>query len=99
MRIERLVGLYVSDEIIYSKYREKMIPLLQKYNGGFSYDFEISKVLKSETKEKINRLFIIYFPSEESMNLFFSNEEYLDIKEKYFSSSVTEVTEIAKYLK
>ncbi|MFT5661222.1 MAG: hypothetical protein ACI9TV_001868 [Sulfurimonas sp.] len=97
MRVERLVGLYVTDDDGYRKYREGMLPILEMFGGGFSYDFKVSEVLKSEVKEKINRVFIIYFKNEESMNLFFSNKDYVDIKEKYFVSSVSEVTEIAKY--
>jgi len=99
MRVERLVGLYVTDDDMYKKYREAMLPILNTFGGGFSYDFKVSEVLKSEVKEKINRVFIIYFENEESMNLFFSNKEYLDIKQKYFVPSVSDVTEIARYEK
>lgn len=97
MRFERLVGLFVTDEDMYKKYREAMLPILGMFGGGFSYDFKVSEVLKSKVKEKINRVFIIYFENEESMNLFFSNKEYLDIKQKYFLPSVLDVTEIARY--
>jgi len=99
MRFERVVGLYVTDEDMYKKYRDAMTPILKSFGGGFSYDFKISEVLKSEVEEKINRVFIIHFENEESMNLFFSNEKYLNVKEKYFVSSVSDVTEIAKYEK
>jgi len=97
MRIERLVGLCVTDDDMYKRYREEMFPILEKFGGGFSYDFKISEVLKSEVKEKINRVFIIHFQDEGSMDLFFSDKEYLDIKQKYFISSVSDVTEIARY--
>ena len=99
MRFERLVGLYVTDEDMYKKYREAMLPILKIFGGEFSYDFKISEVLKSEVKEKINRVFIIHFKNKESMNLFFSDEEYLNVKEKYFAPSVSDVTEIARYEK
>ena len=99
MRFERLVGLYVTDEDMYKKYREAMLPILGIFGGGFSYDFKVSEVLKSEVKEKINRVFIIHFENEESMNLFFSNKEYLAVKQKYFVPSVSDMTEIAKYEK
>lgn len=99
MRAERLVGLYVTDEDMYKKYREGMLPILEAFGGGFSYDFKVSEVLKSEVKEKINRVFIIYFTNEESMNLFFTDKEYIDIKQKYFVSSVSDVTKIAEYYK
>ncbi|MDD5211104.1 MAG: DUF1330 domain-containing protein [Sulfuricurvum sp.] len=99
MRVERVVGLYITDEDRYKRYREGMLPILEAFGGGFSYDFKVSEVLKSEVKEKINRVFIIYFKNEESMNLFFSDTKYIDIKEKYFVSSVSDVTKIAEYYK
>ena len=99
MRFQRVVGLYVTDEDMYTKYREAMLPILETFGGGFSYDFKVSEVLKSEVEEKINRVFIIYFKNEESMNLFFSNEKYLEIKQKYFLPSVANATEIARYEK
>ncbi|MDQ1297693.1 MAG: hypothetical protein QG558_231 [Campylobacterota bacterium] len=99
MRVERLVGLYVTDEEMYKKYREGMLPILEAFGGGFSYDFKVSEVLKSEVKEKINRVFILYFTNEESMNLFFSDKNYMDIKQKYFVPSVSDVTKIAEYCK
>lgn len=99
MRIERLMGMYITNEDMYNNYRERMTPILKSYGGGFSYDFKVSEVLKSDVKEKINRVFIIYFQNEESMNHFFSDIDYLTIKEKYFTSSVSDITEIAKYEK
>ncbi|MFT5835661.1 MAG: hypothetical protein ACI9RG_000554 [Sulfurimonas sp.] len=99
MRFERVVGLYVTDDDMYAKYREAMLPILKTFGGGFSYDFKIAEVLKSEVPEKINRVFVIYFKDEESMNLFFSNEKYLEVKQKYFIPSVLDATEIARYQK
>ena len=58
MSIERLVGLYITDDDLYQKYREGMFPILKQYGGGFGYDFKISEVLKSEVETPINRLVI-----------------------------------------
>ncbi len=74
-----------------------MIPILLSYGGGFGYDFKISEVLKSKTEAPINRVFTIYFSNEHSMNSFFSNDEYLKIKERHFEKSVTDTTIIATY--
>jgi uncharacterized protein (DUF1330 family) len=95
--MEYLIGLYVTDDKMYTQYREAMFPLLQNYGGGFGYDFKIAQVLKSEAKEPINRVFTIYFKDEQAKNDFFSNEEYLTIKKHYFEKSVSSVIEIAKY--
>ena len=92
-----LVGLNVIDDEAYQLYRDEMTPILLSYGGGFGYDFKISEILKSKTEAPINRLFTIYFSSEDSMNLFFANDEYLKIKERLFEKSVTDTTIIATY--
>lgn len=97
--MEYLIALYVTDDEMYKKYRRAMFPLLQKYGGGFGYDFKIAEVLKSEVDKPINRVFTIYFKDEKSKKGFFLNEEYLTIKKRFFEKSVSSVTEIAKYKK
>ena len=97
MAIEMLVGVNVIDDEAYQKYRDEMAPILKSYGGGFNYDFKVSEVLRSTTKNPINRIFTIYFPDEDSKNSFFSNEEYLQIKQKHFETSVTDTTIIATY--
>ena len=98
MRFERIVGLYITDDDMYTKYRENMTPILLTYGGGFAYDFKIAETLKNESEKPINRLFMIYFKDENAMNDFFSNEEYLKIKKEYFDLSVGSAHEISKYL-
>ena len=97
MAVETLVGLFVTDDDSYQKYREGMFPILQRYGGGFGYDFRVSKVLKAEVDSPINRVFTIYFENEKAMNSFFENEEYLEVRKKYFESSVSSTTIISKY--
>jgi len=92
-----LVGLNVIDDEEYHLYRDEMVSILLSYGGGFDYDFKISEVLKSKTEAPINRVFTIYFSNEGSMNSFFSNDEYLKIKERHFEKSVTDTTIIATY--
>ena len=97
MALEMLVGLNVVDDEVYQSYRDEMTPILKSYGGGFAYDFKVSEVLKSKVEAPINRVFTIYFSSEDSMNSFFSNEEYLEIKKRHFERSVTHTTIIASY--
>ncbi|MBV1908584.1 MAG: DUF1330 domain-containing protein [Kangiellaceae bacterium] len=99
MNHEVLVGLEIVNEVEYQKYRVAMKPILVTYGGGFSYDFKVSDVLHSDTPEPINRVFTIYFESEEKMNSFFSDPKYLEVKEKYFVASVGHTTLIASYHK
>ncbi len=99
MAVEMLVGLNVIDDEEYQLYRDAMSPILLSYGGGFGYDFKISEVLKSKTEAPINRMFTIYFSNEDSMNSFFSNDEYLKIKARHFEKSVTDTTIIATYVR
>ncbi|WP_420888068.1 DUF1330 domain-containing protein [Candidatus Nitronereus thalassa] len=92
-----VVGLNVLDEEVYQSYRDEMTPLLENLGGGFGYDFKVSAVLKSKTREPINRVFTIFFSSEDSMHSFFSNEKYLQIRKKHFEKAVTDTTVIATY--
>jgi len=96
---EMLIGLNVLDDSKYEEYRENMKPILSSYEGGFGYDFKISEVLLTKTTNEINRVFTIYFPDIEKMEAFFSNPEYLKIKEQYFEGSVESTTIISTYTK
>lgn len=95
--IEMLVGLNVTNDQDYAKYREGMTPLLESIGGGFGYDFKITEVLKSEVEEKINRVFTIYFPNEEEMNKYFSDPKYKEIKKEFFEGAVESTTIISTY--
>ena len=97
MAFERLVGLNIVDDEVYQSYRDEMAPILKSYGGGFGYDFRVSEVLKSKTDAPINRVFTIYFSNEDSMSLFFANDEYLKIRQRHFEKSVTHTTIIATY--
>jgi len=99
MAYEMLVGLHVLDDDLYSKYRTAIKPILQRFEGGFGYDFEVSKVLLSENNEKINRIFTLHFPSKVDMESFFSDLTYKQVKEQFFSVSVGATTIISSYEK
>ena len=92
-----LVGLEVTDDEAYNNYRKAMTPLLEQYGGGFNYDFKISEVLKSKVDANINRVFTIYFKDEISMNSFFNDEQYLQIKQTHFEGAVKSTTLISGY--
>jgi len=71
MAVEMLVGLFVTDDVSCQQYREKMMPILKTYEGGFGYDFKVAEVLKGEVDTPINRVFTIYFENNEAMDNFF----------------------------
>lgn len=104
MRYEILVGLHITDNEQYSNYRAAMKSILAIYDGQFGYDFTVSQVLKTpdiatEAEKKINRVFTLNFPTQDDMDSFFSNTDYLAVKEKYFAPSVGSVSIIASYQK
>ena len=77
MVIEILVGLNITDNELYNLYRKEITPILNRYGGGFGYDFKIFEVLKFGSEVPINQVFTIFFPDEDSKNSLFSNEKYL----------------------
>ena len=92
-----LVGLNVTDDEQYQEYRKAMMPILERHGSWFCYDFKVSEVLKTQVDHPINRVFTIYFPSEEIKQEFFSNQEYLEVKGKYYVNSVGDTTVISGY--
>ena len=99
MSFERIMGLDVTNDDEYQKYRDGMGPILESFGGSFGFDFKIAEVLKSKTEDSINRVFTIDFPSKEVMDNFFSDPSYLEVKSKYFESSVKSVTTISMHEK
>ncbi len=99
MAYETIVGIQVTDNKMYAKYREEMTPILLEYGGGFKYDFVVSNVLQNDKGQPINRVFIIYFENKQNKDSFFSNEEYQKVKQKYFVNSVDAVTIISEYVR
>ena len=97
MACEMLIGLQVTDDETYGRYRAGMTPLLEVAGGSFRYDFRVSDVLKSETSEPINRLFVIAFPDARTKDEFFANPEYLAVREEFFGPSVAATTRISEY--
>lgn len=98
MPYEMMVGLNVTDTAIYREYREAMRPLLESIGGGgFRYDFEVARTLRSAANHEINRVFAIYFRDQESKDMFFGHPEYAKIKAKFFERSVQGTTIISEY--
>ena len=89
MSYEMLVGLNVTNDKMYQEYRTAMKPILIQFDGGFKCDFKVSETLLPSENKDINRVFIIYFKNEKAMESFFTHPDYLKIKEKYFSNSVS----------
>ena len=95
--IEILLGLKVDDADGYAQYRAEMTPLLALHGGSFPFDAEVAQVLRPEEGADLNRVFCMRFPSEEQMTAFFEHPEYLEIRQRLFSPSVSRVHRFGKY--
>jgi uncharacterized protein (DUF1330 family) len=86
-------GLQVDDADQYAEYRAAMTPILTRLGGEFVLDLWVAEVLRGP---KFNRLFTIRFPSPQAMDAFFSHADYLAVRERYFTRSVSSVTELGR---
>ncbi|MEO8623581.1 MAG: DUF1330 domain-containing protein [bacterium] len=97
MPYERIFGLEVVDQVVYTQYRREMIPLLEAAGGTFRYDFDVARVLRGETDAPINRLFVMRFPSLGDSEKFFADPQYLEVRRRLFEPSVGGIVLIAEY--
>jgi uncharacterized protein (DUF1330 family) len=97
MAHEMLVALDVADPALYQEYRAAMRPLLEAAGGGFRYDFEIARTLRSEASHPINRVFAIHFPDAASKDRFYAAPEYRRIRERLFTPAVRARTILGEY--
>lgn len=96
-RHEILVGMCVSDEAAYQRYRDEMVPILEAMGGYFRYDMRMSELLKGEAEDPFNRVFILSFPDEQTKERFFGDSTYKRIKEQYFVGAVKSYRELASF--
>lgn len=93
---EMTVGVNIVDQEAYARYRAEMTPILESMGGGFRFDCEVSRVLKNEKGDAVNRVFVIGFPDRVTKERFFSDARYLDIRERWFTKAVQGVTRIGE---
>jgi uncharacterized protein (DUF1330 family) len=97
-RYELLVGLHVTDQEGYTRYRQEMKPMLDVHGGSFTYDFTIDQALVNCATHPINRLFVISFPSEDARKAFFNDPAYRQVRETWFVPAVGGATIISTWL-
>ena len=97
MTLDRLIGLSVSDDATYQKYRDHMAPFLEQYGGRFIVDVRVSEVLLAPTEAPINRMFVIQFPDEAASKAFFADPGYVAVREKFFVPSVAHAAFLGHY--
>ena len=96
MSFEMTVGLVVVNPKLYSLYRNEMMPLLEEAGGRFRYDFEVARVLRSESDAEINRAFVLQFPNQARKERFFADARYLEIRSRLFEPAVTAIVLISE---
>ena len=87
-RFEILVGLHITDDENYDKYRAGMTPLLKEHGGYFRYDFKVSEMLQGDAQDPFNRVFVLSFPDKATKDRFFDNQAYKQVRETFFDISV-----------
>lgn len=97
MPYEMMVALEIVDPDGYQRYREAMRPLLEAAGGGFRYDFEIARTLRSAAAHPITRVFAIYFRDRAARDALFADPQYQEIKARHFASAVRATTILAEY--
>jgi uncharacterized protein (DUF1330 family) len=97
MAHEMVVALHVSDPELYAKYRAAMAPLLAARGGGFRYDFEVARSLRSASAHPINRVFTIHFATAADKDAFFADPEYRAIRARFFERAVAGTTILGSY--
>ncbi|WP_437992601.1 DUF1330 domain-containing protein [Sorangium sp. So ce145] len=81
-----LVGLQVTDEASYARYRAGMMPILLSHGGAFGHDFVVARVLKGD--ERINRVFTLVFPDRAARERFFADPQYRAVRAELFEPAV-----------
>ena len=94
---ETLVGLHVTDDAGYARYRAAMTPILQRFGGWFRYDFEVARVLQPADGPPLNRVFIICFPDAQAKKAFFADPDYRQVRDEHFTASVGTTAILAEY--
>lgn len=96
-RYEILVGLHVSDQDTYDRYRAGMTPILKDHSGFFRYDYTIDSMLQGTAEDPHNRVFVLSFPDQSVMESFFNHPEYKAVRAQHFDPAVKSGGILAAY--
>jgi len=91
-----LMGLEVTNDGSYARYRAGMKPILESHGGSFGCDFVVAKVLKGPS-ERLNRVFTISFPNRGAQARFFADPCYRKVREKHFDPAVAGAFMLAEF--
>jgi len=91
-----LMGLEVTDDASYARYRVGMTPILESHGGSFGCDFVVAKVLKGPS-ERLNRVFTMSFPDRGARERFFADPRYRAVRAEYFEPAVARAIVLAEF--
>jgi len=100
-----LVGLHVTDEASYDRYRAAMKPILHRVGGRFVADLRVSGVLTKDVTRtdaegsidpRVNRVFLLRFPDAATKDAFFSDPGYVEARRAHFEGAVGVVNLISE---
>lgn len=94
-RYVALMGLEVTDDASYARYRAGMTPILESYGGSFGCDFVVAKVLKGPS-DRLNRVFTIAFPDRATQTRFYADARYRAVRAEHFEPAVAEAVVLAE---
>lgn len=96
-RFELLVGMRITDEAAYARYRAAMAPILEAAGGLFRYDLRVAELLQGDATEPFNRIFILSFPDEAAKDRLFNDPAYQRARTEHFNGAVSSFTIMAAY--
>src|SRR5215468_8229976 len=91
-----LVGLEVTDEATYARYRAAMTPILLRYDGSFGVDLAVARVLHG-ADTRLNRVFPMLFPDRPARDGFFADKAYSAVRAALFEPAVARMVTLGEY--
>ncbi len=95
--VENLVAIQVEDAAAYGEYRRQLAPVLDAYGAEMRFEGRISEVLSSPGEARLNRIFLLRFPSAVAARDFSEDERYLQLRDRYFTPSVPNTIFLGHY--
>ncbi len=92
-----LIGLEVTDDAAYARYRAAMRPILEEHGGAFGCDLAVARVLLPENEPRLNRVFTISFPDRAARERFFADQRYRAVRAEHFEPAVARTVILGEY--
>jgi uncharacterized protein (DUF1330 family) len=90
-----IANLDIQDQPTFQRYREEVVPLIQRYGGR--YLIRGGEVETLEGHLGLKRLIVLEFPSVEAARAFYDSPEYQPVKQIRLQSAESEVALVGGY--